>query len=35
MLAAFFAEDELLAADYSVLFCCFVLAVGGGAGCRP
>ena len=35
MLAAFPAEDELLAADYSVLFCCFRFAVAAGFVFRP
>ena len=35
MLAAFPAEDELLAADCSVLFCCFGFAVVAGFVCRP
>lgn len=35
MLAAFPAEDEFLAADYSVLFCCFRFAVVAGFVCRP
>ena len=35
VLAAFPVEDELLAADYSVLFCRFRFAVVAGIVCRP